>query len=382
MTTPGHGQRSGSVYCVWTRSAPTRPSSRGSDQAIRSSWLEVASSIASMPAGHELGVPRHGGDAQPRGRGRLGQLAEQVEDVGLVAGAVAAEHVGVDDDERIAHASSRQSDSSEIGGVRPREPTGTLEPEPAQLVVPRFGLRDACRDRIRVERVDEHGRAARHLLRSAASRRDDRRPARHRLDHRQPEALVEGREHEAPRAPVERSELLVVDAPGPAGYLDPTPARRPHDPQLDARPLRRLDRAAEVLARLERSHREHVVARRPRPRLGEDGLEPVRDDANPLDGNVEQLDELVTRERRDGDDRVGASRPRGASATRPVCRCQGGKASGCRSKAQSWTVTTTGSFVRSGPRIVVQWSTSADRASCAMPNGYHARSRTTVAARP
>ncbi len=64
-------------------------------------------------------MPRHGGDAQPRGRGGLGQLAEQVEDVGLVAGAVAAEHVGVDDDERIAHASSRQSASSEIGGVRP-----------------------------------------------------------------------------------------------------------------------------------------------------------------------------------------------------------------------------------------------------------------------
>ena len=65
-----------------------------------------------------------------------------------------------------------------------------------------------------------------------------------------------------------------------------------------------------------------------------------------------------------------------------MCRCQGGKASGCRSRAQSWTVTTTGSCARSGPRIVVQWSTSADRASRAMPNGYQARSRTTVAARP
>ena len=182
-------------------------------------------------------------------------------------------------------------------------------PEPPQLVVPRFRLGDAGGDRIRVERVDEHGRAAGHLLGGTAARRDDRRPTRHRLDHRQPEPLVERREHEAPRAAVERRQLLVVDAPGPAGHLDPTPARRSHDPQLDARPLRRLDRAAEVLARLERSHREHVVSRRLRPRLGEHRLEPVRDDVDALGGNVEQLDELVARERRDGDDRVGALDP-------------------------------------------------------------------------
>ena len=55
VTTPGQGQRSGSVYCVWTRSAPTLPSSRGSDQAIRSSWFGVSSSIASMPAGTSSG---------------------------------------------------------------------------------------------------------------------------------------------------------------------------------------------------------------------------------------------------------------------------------------------------------------------------------------
>ncbi len=262
-----------------------------------------------------------------------------------------------------------------------RERTRTLEPELPQLVAPRFGLGDAGGDRIRVERVDEHGRAARDLLRRAAPRRDDRRPARHRLDHRQPEALVEGREDEAPRAPVERSELLVVDAPGPAGYLDPTPARRPHDPQLDARPLRRLDRAAEVLARLERADGEHVVTGRRGPVRVKTGSSPF---------GTTRMRSAGTSSSSTSSSRVNAETATTASAlltpwrsaTRPVCRCQGGKASGCRSKAQSWTVTTTGSCVRSGPRIVVQWSTSADRASCAMPNGYHARSRTTVAARP
>ena len=263
-------------------------------------------------------MPRHGGDAQPRRRRRLGQLAEQVEDVGLVAGAVTAEHVGVDDDERVAHASSRQSASRRSAACDQVNATGALEAERPQLVAPRFGLDDTRGDRIRVERVDEHGRAARHLLRGAASRRHDRRPARHRLDHRQPEALVEGREHEAPRAAVERCELLVVDASRPS--REP----RPHPSPARRRPAARRPPAALPRPRGRGSCAARACRRRARslpaafgPVSREHGLEPVGDDANPLGGNVEQLDELVSRERRNGDDRVGAP---GAVAKRDAAR--------------------------------------------------------------
>ena len=61
--------------------------------------------------GHELGVPRDRRDPQPRlGRERR-ERTQEVEHVRLVAGAVAAEHVGVDDDERV-HVSSRQTVST------------------------------------------------------------------------------------------------------------------------------------------------------------------------------------------------------------------------------------------------------------------------------
>ncbi len=53
---------------------------------------------------HELGAPRDRGKAQAAA-GR-GQRAEQVLDVRLVARALPAEHVGVDDDERLAHAAA------------------------------------------------------------------------------------------------------------------------------------------------------------------------------------------------------------------------------------------------------------------------------------
>ena len=149
--------------------------------------------------------------------------------------------------------------------------------------------------------------------------RHDRRPARHRLEHRQPEALVERREDEAARAAVERGELLVVDParPSPAPRPRPSPGAPTTRSSTSGKP-RRLDRAREVLARLERSDREHVVAAAAAGPSGvKTGSTPVRDDADALDRNVEELDELVTRERRDGDDRVGALARRGGSATRP-----------------------------------------------------------------
>ena len=54
------------------------------------------------PVGDELRVSRHGDDAKIFRDSR--ELAQQLRDVGLVAGSVTSEHVGVDEHERpIAH---------------------------------------------------------------------------------------------------------------------------------------------------------------------------------------------------------------------------------------------------------------------------------------
>ena len=164
-----------------------------------------------------------------------GQLAQQVEDVGLVAGALAAEDVGVDDDERLGHASSRHSASTASAARAQVNACARSQPEAAQLVAARLGLGDAGRDRRGVERIDEHGGAAGDLLRRAPAGRHDGRPAGHRLEHREPEALVERREDEAARTAVERRELLVGDAARPARHVDAAPAACPDDAQLDAR---------------------------------------------------------------------------------------------------------------------------------------------------
>ena len=54
------------------------------------------------PVGHEVGSPGDRGEAEPLAGGR--QRAQELAHVRLVPGAVAPEHVGVDHDERIAHA--------------------------------------------------------------------------------------------------------------------------------------------------------------------------------------------------------------------------------------------------------------------------------------
>ena len=91
------------------------------------------------------------------------------------------------------------------------------------------------------------------------------------------------------------------DAPQPAA-----PATRSSTPASRAASTA----GTEVLARLERPDREDVVALRDRPVGREDRVDAVRDDADPLDGHVEQLDELVAGERGDGDDRVRGRTPR------------------------------------------------------------------------
>ena len=59
-----------------------------------------------------------------------------------------------------------------------------------------------------VARVEEDGRVADHLGQRAGVGRGDRAAAGHRLDRRQPEALVEAREDERGGAPIERDELV------------------------------------------------------------------------------------------------------------------------------------------------------------------------------
>ena len=56
------------------------------------------------PRRDELWPARHGREREPVGDGR--QLAQEPEHVALVAGALAAEDVGVDDDARVAHNSA------------------------------------------------------------------------------------------------------------------------------------------------------------------------------------------------------------------------------------------------------------------------------------
>ena len=176
----------------------------------------------------ELGMARHGSDAQAGGAGDGGQLAQEVAHVRLVTGALAPQHVGIDDDE-VRHVSSRHSASTRSAAwcqVNPRarsSPSGTSSSRRASAsAMP-------GRDRLRIGGVDEDGRAARHLLGGAAAARHDRRAAGHRLQHRDAEALVERRVDEAARAAVERRQLLVRRAADPAWDVDaaPSPAHRP-----------------------------------------------------------------------------------------------------------------------------------------------------------
>src|SRR5439155_17089459 len=96
---------------------------------------------------------------------------------------------------------------------------------------------------------------------------NDRRPARHRLEHGEAEALVEGDICGTAGTAVQPRELVVRDLAQPAHTsarhrLDVSPATRADDSKLAAvqvRAAEALDERAEVLARLERRNGEHVV---------------------------------------------------------------------------------------------------------------------------
>ena len=142
--------------------------------------------------------------------------------------------------------------------------------------------------------------------------RHDRSSARHRLEHREPEPLVERRVDEALGSPVQRCEHLVAHEPERLD-ADVAPPLGADDPQLDPRALRSLDGARKVLARLDRADGKRVLAADLLPLGEERRLDTVRHDANLALVHAQQLHRLAGRERRDGDhprrrlhDRAGA----------------------------------------------------------------------------
>jgi hypothetical protein len=76
---------------------PGHPDSHAQDLAARGQ-LDGLDSV-----GHELRAPRHRGKAKAL---RARKLGEQVAHICLVAGALASEDIGIDEDERIAHAAA------------------------------------------------------------------------------------------------------------------------------------------------------------------------------------------------------------------------------------------------------------------------------------
>ena len=112
----------------------------------------------------------------------------------------------------------------------------------------------------------DHGGVADDLEKRLVAHRDDGCAARHRLEDRQAEALVERRLHEAGGAAVELGELVGLDV---AAHRRPTLAQLARDggvllgaddDERHAHRLRRLERGELVLARLDGADREHVVA--------------------------------------------------------------------------------------------------------------------------
>src|SRR5258706_11772629 len=78
----------------------------------------------------------------------------------------------------------------------------------------------------------------------------------------------------------------------PALRLDTAPAPRADDAKLDAGLRRRGNRAREILARLERSDRERVIAFRTRPFGREDVVDRVRRDDDLVTRDPEHLHKL------------------------------------------------------------------------------------------
>ena len=193
---------------------------------------------------------------------------------------------------------------------------GAREAEGRELLAPAVRLEHRRGHRVHVGRVEEHGGVAGDLRDRARVRRGDGTSARHRLEDRQPEALVQARIDEARRAAVQRGEVLgrdgaeVLDAFGER--LEPVEAASGEDePELRPRLAQRRERLEEP----------RVILVRPRPRgVEEDRLglvvaEPedrvvdrVRDDVHAARVEIQQLDGAPAHELARHDDRGRATR--------------------------------------------------------------------------
>ncbi len=165
-----------------------------------------------------------------------------------------------------------------LGRLRPRERPGPGDTAPleigAQVAIGQH-VRQTFGDGPRVGRIDQHGGVADHFGQRRRVRGDDRRAARHRLERRQAEALVQRREGEHRGQAIE-------DVQGPVGHE----AEEPHvavqvvrvdgapqlgvlrdvtadDQQLErvvavlVQVMDRLDQPLEVLVRLDVADVEH-----------------------------------------------------------------------------------------------------------------------------
>ena len=165
--------------------------------------------------------------------------------------------------------------------------------------------------------VRAHRRLAARLVERRVRRRDDRRAARHRLDDRHAEPLEPRRVDDGRRAAVEARELVVGDAAEPdhARHVEPrlrapSGAADDREREVAAEEAERVDERAEVLARLERRHRQQV--RQPEvgtsPSAVNTASTPGMRDADPLRRDPEQLRRLPAGVRGVDEDDVAALR--------------------------------------------------------------------------
>ncbi len=176
----------------------------------------------------------------------------------------------------------------------------------------------------------EPGGAARGLRQRGGVGGHDRHAGGHRLEHRQPEALVARGQRERGRARVEAGQQRLVDVAEQADALEPRLARELRPPaaggdDVDAlggeRPRGGGERG-EVLARRLRGDGQHVRAvqrQRPPRRLRVGGGREARIDAAGHHRRVdpEQLGQLAARELGHGDDPLRAPRDRRQHAPLP-----------------------------------------------------------------
>ena len=239
VTTAGQGQRSGIACWKWAKSrahASHEPRERPGHAQLLAPCAELESLDSVRD---QLGMACDGNERELVRERR--QLAKEVRDVRLLARALAAEDVGIHQDER-THASLPIDVHGLFRHPVPAEAGGTFPPEPSELLAAADRLFEAGRDRGGIGGIDEYRRAVCDLLGRAAPARHDRRAAGHRLEHGQPETLVQRRVGDAERSAVERGQLGIGDVPEPANAgavrLDAAPAARADDPQLEARTAR------------------------------------------------------------------------------------------------------------------------------------------------